>query len=328
MDVADHKKNVSRSTGENDGKILETDKKKDEEEKKRTHERYNRCTKFDLNRCSRSSCSCSTSEYIKYIDLSNEEQYWLAMHCIRTLLRMKTKKKNTLLMIIDRIEKIFLDEDLNFIPQETVDTRIFDLLDHFEAYAPSSIGFLRLPGKKDVYHRLLDLMNEPAEIDFSKYEMRDNCSFFKLYIREKLKGIIYPCLASSLYYFYDRNRKDELCKIKKYLPFVFIGHRRKLLLRILHLYRKIGNNEEITKMSIRSLVVCSTPSFFPASDANVALPAKQVKIFESLFDMQFKYVSRDLLDESEKLRIISTTTDEDEFDYGYDSVNEDEFMLY
>ncbi|ELA47412.1 hypothetical protein VCUG_01063 [Vavraia culicis subsp. floridensis] len=328
MSDADHKKDRSNAMEENAQKISDIGKTKVENERKRASERYNPCAKFDLARCSRSLCGCSTSEYIKYVDLSRDEQYWLAMHCIRTLLQMKSKKKNALFMIIEKIEKMFLDEDLNYIPRETVDSRIFELLDHFEVCGTSCIGFLRLPGKTDVYHKMLEQMKGPTKIDFGRYEMRDNCSLFKLYMRKELKGIIYPCLAPTLYYLHDRNRRDELCKIKKYLPFVFVGLRRRLLLRILHLYRKISENEEVTKMNIRSLVVCSTPSFFPAYDTNMSLPAKQVKIFESLFDMQFKYVSRDLLDESWKLKTISTGTDEDEIDHGYDFVNPDEFRWY
>lgn len=275
-----------------------------------------------VSSCSLTNCLCGNPEYVRYRNLNYEEQYWLAVYCVRKMLGILSFKKQRMLTNLKKIETFLLGEKFSYFSKEKVNPFIFDVIKYFRVHGIRVQGLFRLPGKLSIYSKMLEELREGKKIALEEYNIRDVASFFKAYIREELNGIIIPSIINTVYECFAVESSKVKDEISQYIPFVFLGDRRKLLLEILSLYHLLAKNREVTNMNINNLAICSAPSFFPKqviTDYQVVV--KQIQVIENLFNLDFEHVPISLIEKSKGFSRTVEITDSDEYDYGFSVLN-------
>ncbi|ELQ73931.1 putative Rho GTPase-activating protein domain, Rho GTPase activation protein [Trachipleistophora hominis] len=268
--------------------------------------------------CSAKNCVVRSSAYAKYNDLSYEEQYWLAVYCVRKIVKILPAKKRRVLNNLRKIETFLLGEKFSYFSKEHVHPFMFEVLAYFREHGVRVQGLFRLPGKLSIYNKMLQDLREGRRIVLKDYNIRDVASFFKAYIREDLNGIIVPSIIETIYECFTSDSYKIKDEVSQYLPFVFLGDRRELLMQILGLYKLLAANKDTTNMNITNLAICSAPSFFPKqviTDYQVVV--KQIQVIENLFGLDYKHVPIKFIQRSKEFSREVEITESDEYDYGF-----------
>lgn len=268
--------------------------------------------------CSAKNCVGRSSAHVNYYDLNYEEQYWLAVYCVRKIVKILPAKKRRVLNNLRKIETFLLGEKFSYFSKEKVNPFIFEVLSYFRAQGVLVQGLFRLPGKLSIYNKMLRDLREGKKIILEEYNIRDVASFFKAYIREDLNGIIVPSIIETIYECFTSDSYKIKDEVSQYLPFVFLGDRRELLMQILSLYKLLAANKDTTNMNITNLAICSAPSFFPKqviTDYQVVV--KQIQVIENLFGLDYKHVPIKFIQRSKEFSREVEITESDEYDYGF-----------
>lgn len=268
--------------------------------------------------CSAKNCVGRSSAYVNYYDLNYEEQYWLAVYCVRKIVKILPTKKRRVLNNLRKIEIFLLGEKFSYFSKEKVNPFIFEVLSYFRAHGVLVQGLFRLPGKLSIYNKMLHNLREGKKIILEEYNIRDVASFFKAYIREDLNGIIVPSIIETIYECFTSDSYKIKDEVSQYLPFVFLGDRRELLMQILSLYKLLAANKDTTNMNITNLAICSAPSFFPKqviTDYQVVV--KQIQVIENLFGLDYKHVPIKFIQRSKEFSREVEITESNEYDYGF-----------
>ncbi|ELA46048.1 hypothetical protein VCUG_02466 [Vavraia culicis subsp. floridensis] len=267
--------------------------------------RYNTCSMLQADRVTDGICTGKEkkaiqrhldrlkNDCIEYEKLDKFEKWQLAVYCMAKLRKMAINE-NVFLKSFNFILRLFKLYDVAQPKLDGVNPVIFNLINHLKIHGQKEVGIFRLSGRLQNVQVVINKIKEQQKINPSTYAARDIVSLLKIYIRNDLDGVCTKDITKVLLSIFHRNGQVINSSLK-YLPFIFYGDRRKLLVSIFELFDEISDCEFHNKMNRQKLIHCTAPTFFSTVEVlNLSIVSTQIKIVETLGRLDFKYVPKDL----------------------------------
>lgn len=146
-----------------------------------------------------------------------------------------------------------------------VSPQIYKVIDHIRENGLEHRGIFRITGNSSVYREIVSRIARNKTVECSRYAIDDLASALKAYIREVVGGIIPESICDCLIKIYKGRDHEQAERAKVYLPFVFCGERRTLLLKVVRLFRDLDEKSSVNLMPVSNLVCVMPCAFFPKS---------------------------------------------------------------
>ncbi|ELQ75255.1 putative Rho GTPase-activating protein domain, Rho GTPase activation protein [Trachipleistophora hominis] len=258
-----------------------------------------RMCKKSVKRSTEKRVTVLDKDFIEYEKLCKFEKWRLAVYCMGNLRKMAIRE-NFFVKSFNFLLQLFKLHDFPRIKSDCVSPMIFSLINHLKMHGQREIGIFRLSGRLTNVQMVLNKIKAGQDVNLSTYPVRDIVSLLKIYVRNNLDGICTRNVTKILLNIFQRNT-DTINKSLKYLPFIFYGDRRKLIISLFELFDEISSCEFHNKMSRQMLIRCTAPTFFSTVKVlDLSIVPTQIRVVETLSKLNFKYVPRDLYEKAMK----------------------------
>lgn len=230
-------------------------------------------------------------KFIRYDDLSAVEKYELYKYATFMLSSSVSESK---LSFIRKIMGIGTERRA-----ETAEVHpfIFRIMDHIKAKYADYHGIFRCAGDYRASMQLYDQFMQGKSFDLNTTDIRNIVTFFKIYLSRTVNGIFSFDILDTLYKTARYNTSPSINYLLFYLPYCFVGDKRRFLISMLDMFRSIDRYKHINNMPIANLVRCIAPTLFPKTKIkNINTVLYQTWAVHRLFDIDLERVPKPLLE--------------------------------
>ncbi|KAG0437198.1 hypothetical protein DMUE_3826 [Dictyocoela muelleri] len=170
-----------------------------------------------------------------------------------------------------------------------VNPKIYDLIEYLQINCCKSPHLFRTPIKNDGYKKVLIAIEQNYDVDFREFTAVELASALKMYLREKLDGILDPDITETIIRMFVMNKTNVKEIIRKNVKLTMPRDRIILLCKILELFLTINENFNKSKCGYYDLVIIMSPYLLPISGCVKAKAddiLKIVKIICDPFDLE------------------------------------------